>query len=159
MKNGKKHKAYVVKVGPCVVDHRTGLEEIVHQSGFEWINPHVNSKNFPPHGEKRGIKEIEVSLVRFGRNLQTYEALQRIRDLGFRPLGIRELCSFHRTHPRTCTKFFVVGLGTSFKIGRNGRVFPCIVRSNTRPHLNLFWSVDGWEKDSFFAVTAIQQKS
>ena len=124
------------------VDYQMEVEEAIKRGNYDWINPYINSENFPPKG--KGTVEVEVELVHFDRYITTNVAVNNLRKMGYRPAGLRELLALGEQSPDIHKEFPVVALGSIWQDANGDPNIPCIYRSGKARNLRLVGYGGGW---------------
>jgi hypothetical protein len=145
---------------PILVDNRLSMEQILVLGHYDWINPDIFllsrlEKKDSECNKEYSQKEIVVELYNFGHSISTQDALKRFKEIGFRPVNLRELLILGGNYPQLQCECFVAALGTFVTCKEGCICVPYLFGiSNTKlkRYINLHYKDNIWKKDCWFAV-------
>ena len=98
------------------IDRTQSLEEAIEAGRYDEVNDAVLSVNFP--WKRKGIKEVELTLVQFERPMAPGEIKKLMAARGYRSAFIEELLALGKEQPDLQRKIPIVALGSGRIIRR-----------------------------------------
>src|SRR6266446_4765052 len=90
--NGERQEVFVV-----TIDCGQSLDEMIKVGGYDEISEAVRLVTFP--WKRKGIREVELTLVQFAYPLAPGEAKKLMAGRGYRPAYVEELLALGREQP------------------------------------------------------------
>jgi len=150
----------IFKTLTVLVDYQKSVFELVEAVKYSWIDPEFNLPLYSLKGPNSGKRAVLVRLLRFGRLIATDVVLGEMREMGFRPVTIKELLALGSlSQIATPQMSGIVGLGTTFlpETGMREKLVATIYLCRGKPELRLMGAYEGmWGKDWFFAAVEVK---
>jgi len=109
-----------------VVDYRRPFKKSVAAGCYDNIDSNITENHFPTKAYEREKKEVSFRLFHFYRNIQTDDAIQKMKEEGYRPATMRELLAFGEANPELQMKFIIIALNANFEDCLGDECFVCL---------------------------------
>ena len=139
----KKEGGYAV-----VVDYEKRLPKMIEGAGVFWANPEITEEYFPVR--VGGKEKVIVYLLKFDQCPTTEEALQKVRENGFRPATLPELLALGAAYPELWKQFPLLAL--VFPRCDSSYMAPGLYLRNEKCALSLGLLGADWGEDCRFVV-------
>lgn len=96
------------------MNYSKSLNEMIEPGNYGWINSDIAEEHFPVKHRENG--KLEIHLVRFNKELSSWEARRLLDMLHLRPAELPELLALGAQHPELLKDHFIVGLGSTFRL-------------------------------------------
>lgn len=93
------------------IDYGQELADMISEAGLESVSKRIEQAEFP-HDMSRGVEKVKIRLIRYGREMESYEVEADLQAWGMRPATIQELIALAKVLPEPQWDFAVTGLGT-----------------------------------------------
>jgi len=135
---------------PVTVDYSKTIEEMVAAGGYNYANPDITTKNFPPKG--KGIVEVQIQLVHFNRVMSSDAVLEELDKMGLKPVMPMEISALGAKYPDLQRQFPIAGLGQVWQVPNGNRNVLCLESDDRKRNLNLNWLENDWNENWRFAA-------
>jgi hypothetical protein len=109
---------------PIKINYHLNYKEMIKAVDLAHASGHVNPKRFPITGE--GIVELVIRLVRFHRNINRQNALQKLTALGRVPIDIAGLLALGASFPELQLETTIIALGSTSNDREGQCGVPCL---------------------------------
>jgi hypothetical protein len=99
-----------------------------------------------------GLKDCEVALFHFDKNITSEAAIAEMDKAGYRPAKIEELLALGEFHPDLQREFPIVALGSSWRNPSANLGVPCLSRGGAERDLSLRWFGRDWSGNCRFVA-------
>ena len=123
------------------------FEERVARGHYGWRNDKLTEEAFPVTQDQFG--DLELKLFHFNRSLSSDQAIQEIRDSGYKPAETGDLLAFGEAFPDVQRRHPVIGLGRVVDIDGSLSV-PALWFDGDRRTLDLIWFDGDWHRNYRF---------
>jgi hypothetical protein len=128
------------------------LKALIKAGKYDWVNPDITTKNFPPNKNTAPAEDIEI--IDLNMSLTTEHIIKELDGLGLRPATIHELLKFGAKTPDEQRKYPIVSLGSSWVNQFRLRNVPYLRCVGDDRMLRLCWDnpSNKWNGDCRFAA-------
>ena len=140
------------KLFHVTVNYDQKLQESIWAGKYDWENPNITAKNFPP--VRTGTAQLVVELVHFGRSTETAEIVQALKARRLRPATLPELLAVGTAYPNIQRQFPVLALGSIWQFFSGRRYVPALSSIFTGRNLRLYWWNFKWLGHYRFAAVS-----
>ncbi|TES96483.1 hypothetical protein E3J85_01095 [Patescibacteria group bacterium] len=135
----------VSKACPVRVDYSLSLAEMIDAGHYDWVNEDIFSYPFVAGdpSDYHGQEEVQLYLVRFGRQISSDDVYMELDKIDLRPATIAELLALGAKYFRERQKHPVVALGSILHSPDYGHV-ASLERYYLERHLSLYYFYPGW---------------
>jgi hypothetical protein len=106
------------------VDYGTPLDQMIAAGNYGYVNPNITSQNFPITGT--GVVETEIILAHFDRDIESDDAVRKLREMRLEPAGIEHATAFGTKYPDVQREYPIVFLRSVWSFAGGGRGVPCL---------------------------------
>ncbi len=112
------------------------LNQLIKENKFDWVNPDITEKNFPPQKISKG----KYKLFHFGGFINSEDAKKEMEAQGYQPANIYELLSWNEWDG----KDYIVALGSVCVLPSGRRDVAVLSEGSDGRSLNLGWVGLDW---------------
>lgn len=138
------------------VNYDRSVEDGIRAGKYDSVDSRITSGNFP--ATQKGIAEITVEFIHFGRVVSTDDVLREFDQRCLRPATLPELLAFGEKYPDVQREFPIIAFSSVIENWLAGYGIPCLGRHDAKRSLFLRWFESDCFDDCRFAGIRIFQR-
>ncbi len=127
----------------ATVNYDRSIADGIAAGKYDWKDTDITEKRYSRSGS--GTQEVTFSLVHFGKNTSTKDALAELDRRGFRPATLQELLAVGVQHPEKQKAFPIIALGSVWRNLLGDRCVPYLDAFGSQRGLHLHWLGSDWD--------------